>query len=193
MGELSGFGDHDMRLGRVHRDEGAQGLVEFALVAIVLLMLFLGTVDYGRFLYYGTAVRNAARIGAEVASNASCPSSGLCGHLDSSVINDYVMQATVCEPQTVSLSPSLPCTTCIDTPCAGTTTPCSSTPCVPCNADVCIVRFNKCTGACTDPCDSSLKGAAFGTSVNGQCVKVIVGYNFVPISPMMKLFFPSRT
>ena len=51
------------------RGERAQGLIEFALMAPILMMLFLGTVDYGRFLYYSVAINNAARLGVETAVN----------------------------------------------------------------------------------------------------------------------------
>lgn len=182
------------KISKVHGEE-AQGVVEFALISMIMLFFFLGTVDLGRFFYYGTAVRNAARVGAEVASNASCPNVFLCGRLDPTLINDYVMQATVCEPngaQRVVLQPTLNCSTCIDSECTGATSPCSSTACTPCDKDVCIERFNQCASTPCDPCASSLQGAPYATSTNGQCVRVIVGYNFKPISPLIGKFFGSK-
>ena len=41
-------------------DEGAQSVVEFALLAMVLLIIFAGVVDFSRFMYFQTAVDNAA-------------------------------------------------------------------------------------------------------------------------------------
>src|SRR5579872_6827705 len=76
------------------RDENAQGLVEFAIVAMVLLLLFLGAVDYGRFLYYRAANQSAARVGAETASN-HCPVSGsTCGTTTTATSDAFVQWQT---------------------------------------------------------------------------------------------------
>jgi len=50
---------------RFHSRENAQGVIEFALMLTVLMLLFLGTVEFSRFLYYDNAIRNAARVGVE--------------------------------------------------------------------------------------------------------------------------------
>src|SRR5689334_14504446 len=81
--------------------EDAQALVEFALVSIVLLLMLLGTIDLGRFIYYTNAVTSAARVGAAVATN-HCPFAGsaqTCGTAASAVSDTYIMWATYCEAQ----------------------------------------------------------------------------------------------
>lgn len=47
--------------------ERGQGLVELALVTPVLLLMFLGVVDFSRAFYAYVAATNAARVGAEAA------------------------------------------------------------------------------------------------------------------------------
>lgn len=51
--------------GRRRRSRG-QGLVELALVLPVLLLIFMGIVDFGRAIYAYNSVSNAAREGARV-------------------------------------------------------------------------------------------------------------------------------
>jgi len=46
------------------RDRG-QSVVEFALILPVLLLILLGTIDFGRLYYSYVTVANAARVGAE--------------------------------------------------------------------------------------------------------------------------------
>src|SRR5579872_2268444 len=85
-----------MRLHRIH-DEDAQGVVEFALVSVVLLWLFLGTVDFARFLYYDVGITSAARVGAETAIN-HCPfASSNCGVSPTVVPDTLVLWRTYCE------------------------------------------------------------------------------------------------
>jgi Flp pilus assembly protein TadG len=40
-----------MKLSRMHREERAQGVIEFAVIAMILMFTFLGTVDFARFMY----------------------------------------------------------------------------------------------------------------------------------------------
>lgn len=59
-----------MRLGRLHRGDprpAGQSLAEFALVIPVLLLLFMGILDFGRAIYAYNTLSNAAREGARVA------------------------------------------------------------------------------------------------------------------------------
>src|SRR5579872_3563110 len=85
-----------MKRGEQHGEE-AQALIEFAFFAVILLYFFLGTVDFGRFLYYDNAIRSAARVGAEVASN-HCPyAKSSCGNSGTVVGDNYVIWSTYCE------------------------------------------------------------------------------------------------
>jgi len=70
-----------VRVGKGHRARSAgQALVEFAIIAPVLFLLFVGIIEAGRLVYYYHMVNNAAREGARYAivhgENAidGCPS-----------------------------------------------------------------------------------------------------------------------
>ncbi len=59
----------------LHRDERGQDLLEFAVSALVLLMLLAGIADFGGAFQQYIIVTNAAREGARFASRAPCTSS----------------------------------------------------------------------------------------------------------------------
>ena len=65
------------RLTGRHRSRG-QALVEFTLVAPMLFLLILGTIEAGRFIFFYEVMNNATREGARYAivhgSNSTCPS-----------------------------------------------------------------------------------------------------------------------
>jgi hypothetical protein len=156
------------------RDENAQGLIEFAILASVALLIFLGTVDFGRFLYYDNAIRSATRVGAEVASQ-HCPfRAGTCAVSGSAVTSDYVLWATSCEAAgNVRLTPFYsPCT-------PGTTS--TWTP-----ASTCV---GTCSNCVNDICVSS---AVVAPDTHAQ-VTVNVGMNFRPINPVMSAFFQDQS
>mgnify|MGYP000500059501 CR=1 FL=1 len=64
-------------LSRPERSRG-QALVEFALVAPLLFLLILGTIEAGRFIFYYELLNHAAREGARYAivhgARSDCPS-----------------------------------------------------------------------------------------------------------------------
>jgi len=65
------------RLAGRHRSRG-QALVEFTLVAPMLFLLILGTIEAGRFIFFYEVMNNATREGARYAivhgADATCPS-----------------------------------------------------------------------------------------------------------------------
>ena len=65
------------RLTGRHRSRG-QALVEFTLVAPMLFLLILGTIEAGRFIFFYEVMNNATREGARYAivhgSDSTCPS-----------------------------------------------------------------------------------------------------------------------
>jgi hypothetical protein len=159
-----------MILKRLHHEESAQALVEFAIIAIAATWIFLGTVDFGRFLYYDNGLRSAARVGAEVASQ-HCPFRDVTcteGGSNTPVADKYVLWATSCEaapnltllPQYTSCPP-------------GSTPPCIGT-CTNCTADICVT-----------PDDA--------TRVTHSSVNVSVGYSFKPINAMVNILFPEQS
>lgn len=162
-----------MRLGRFHRNEEAQGIVEFALLASLMMLIFLGTVDFARFLYYDNAIRSAARTGAIMASNhCAYPGSG-CGYGTGITTDDYVLQAVQCEAAPyVTLSPA-----------PSTCDPTSSSPCKSsCLSNVCAKDI------CVSP-----SGAPGSARSSGTKVTVSVGYSFKPIAFVLSPFFNDQT
>ena len=162
-----------MKASKIH-DERAQGVVEFALIVTFLMMVFLGTVDYARFLYYDTALQSAARVGAEMAIN-HCTNASNCPDPNSSstpVTDNYVLWGTYCEAQPyVGLQPSW--TSC-DNGTASTWAPtCASVSCTSCTNDICVY-----------PAD--------GSRSSGSQVTVAVGYKFHPISFLLDFVFTTQ-
>lgn len=79
--------EHGLRLRR--SAQRGVGIVEFALVAIVFLMLLLGIVDFGRWMYTMNAATEATRLGARLAV--------VCDLDDSAIktrMRDFLPQAT---------------------------------------------------------------------------------------------------
>jgi Flp pilus assembly protein TadG len=61
------------------RGQHGQSLVEVALVTPLLLMLLLGTIEIGRYAYYGIEVANAARAGVQYGAQSLADSIDLAG------------------------------------------------------------------------------------------------------------------
>jgi len=55
------------RPGKCEGTERGQSVVEFALVFPILILILMGTIDFGRLFYSYVTVTNAARVGAEYA------------------------------------------------------------------------------------------------------------------------------
>jgi hypothetical protein len=167
-----------MKLATIH-EERAQGVIEFALIISILMLIFLGTVDFARFLYYDTAIRTAARVGDEAAIN-HCGSTANCAQKRLTTY-DFVLQKTHCEPLPfVNLQPSIDCTpvTYDSTPCSGgKTSNCPSS----CSQDICV------SPAYSPGSDIAPPAASANVSVT-----VTVGYNFQPISFLMAPFFNTQ-
>ncbi|MGH2449609.1 MAG: TadE/TadG family type IV pilus assembly protein [Chloroflexota bacterium] len=157
---------------RSSRRQSGQAVVEFAILVTVLLLIFLGTVDFARILSYQSAISSAARVGAEMASN-HCEAAANCSISGAPATYDFVLQATVCESPNVPLQPAVSCSqvsTPSGSPCAGSCPP-------PCSQDVCITPAYQ-PGSTT-------------TLASPQQITVSVGYDFRPISPMMNAFVQS--
>ncbi len=74
-------------LHRLVRGARGQSLVEFAIIAPVLLILILGAIDYGRVYFAYVSVTNGARNGAHFASDGPDNAADLDG-IRTSVIGD---------------------------------------------------------------------------------------------------------
>lgn len=151
--------------------ERAQGTVEFAVIIPVVALMFLGALDFARFLYYDDAVTSAARAGAEAAIN-HCTSRVTCGISETPTSDAWIVQATACDAlPTITLNPQpTTCSSCLTASCSATD-PCSAT-CLSnvCQQDICI--------------SPSGTGRTIGSDVT-----VSVGYNFQPITPLIAPFF----
>jgi hypothetical protein len=154
-----------MRLRRIH-DEQAQGVIEFALIATVLMLLFLGTVDYARFLYYDVAITSAARIGAETASNHCAFASSACETTDTPVTDTLIMWNAYCEATPAPLL--VPHYSGCAASASSTWTPTCVGTCTNCAEDMCVSPESR---------------------TNGTQVTISVGYSFKPFSPWMLPFF----
>lgn len=55
---------------RLLKSEAGTSLIEFAMVAPLLVLLFVGIVDIGRSMYFGILAANAARAGASYGSQS---------------------------------------------------------------------------------------------------------------------------
>src|SRR5260370_17023132 len=59
------------RVGRWGGRQRSKGLVEFAIIAPIILLLTFGIIDFGRGLYFYITLQQAANEGARVAVRAS--------------------------------------------------------------------------------------------------------------------------
>jgi Flp pilus assembly protein TadG len=64
---------------RGKRAEGGQSVAEIALVTPLLLLMLVGTIEIGRFAYYGIEVSNAARAGVQYGAQSLADSKDLNG------------------------------------------------------------------------------------------------------------------
>ncbi|MGH2447238.1 MAG: TadE/TadG family type IV pilus assembly protein [Chloroflexota bacterium] len=164
--------------------QAGQGVIEFALLITLLLLVLLGTVDFSRFLYYQTALASAARVAAETAQSP-CPAASACGNSESPATYDFVLQSASCEGgSALNLQPVIPCT-----PVTSTSSPCTST-CSPCTGDVCVQVCTSDTSCTTSPYAPG--GGPYNEPSSPESIKVTVGYNFQPITPLINDFFPQR-
>lgn len=156
--------------------ELAQGLIEFALIAPTIVLIFLGVVDYSRFMYFSGAIAGAARAGGDTVIN-HCAFHATCGMTDTPVGDDYVVQAVYCNAApNVQLNPQAStCASCLTSTCNSPVSICDAT----CQSNICV----------QDICINPLAA----TRTNGIDVTVTVGYSWKPLTPLIAVFFPDRS
>lgn len=98
-------------LGRFHRRERGQALVEFGLVLPILLLLIFGLVDFGRAVYAQNALSEAARDGARWGSVQARAGTDIAGIEDYTVsrvdaIPGVTATATCIESSVLGCSPN---------------------------------------------------------------------------------------
>ncbi len=68
-----------MRIGRGRRSDAGGALVELALVMPVIILIFVGTIDFGRVFYTSQALTDAARAGAQYGAKSPASSGDTAG------------------------------------------------------------------------------------------------------------------
>jgi Flp pilus assembly protein TadG len=158
------------RVHRVLRNEQANSMIEFSLIVSILLLLLLGTLDFGRFLYYDIAIGNAAEVGLQTAMNP-CAYQASCDAQAAPQSDSVVMWSAYCEGETsVQLAPAF-------------------ASCPPCSANSCTPP----SGAGYTPCVRDICVSPTGTRTDQQQVQVTVGYDFQPMTVLIDKFFPARS
>jgi|SRR5581483_9485135 len=82
---------------RLIRNDDGGSLIEFALIAPLLLLLLLGIVDIGRYMAYSVTVGNAVRAGAQIGASdgaAGAYATPFPGYANSNV--DYAASQAAC-------------------------------------------------------------------------------------------------
>lgn len=152
----------------VHRpNRRGQALVETALLIPVLLMLVMGSDDFGRVFYYSIAVTNAAREGARQAAYYDPTSSGNPGDNATAVWNAVTAELpSGITPVEIAPGNGLDCPTAAQIP---GDYPSSSQP----NTANVFICFNNLSTNTSAP--------------QGSPVTVTILYSFTPVTPMASL------
>lgn len=171
------------------RSERSQSMVEFALIAPVLVLLLFGIFDFGRGLYYYITLQQAANEGAGVAVRAS-QYTDISGSQHNYPTSADVQNAVKAHAPGVFLA-----TQCPYGPISSSYTP-------PANQGWIYITDASANGTGTPNGphgDEPPSGSAYGGgTVNGQTcnaevlananasLKVTIRYNFVPLTPLIQ-------
>jgi Flp pilus assembly protein TadG len=161
-----------VRCHRIARARLGQALVESALVFPVLMLLVLGSADLGRIFYYSIAITNAAREGARYGTYYDPTNPG---SPNASAANVPIYAAVQAEmPAGISVTQPYP----PGNPSACPTQPYAdfSYPTQPNTAAV-YVCFNE--------------NYVLTSGTPGQTIRVVVLFNFTPVTPMVASFASS--
>ena len=164
------------------RSQRSQSIVEFALIAPVLLLLLFGIIDFGRLIYVYSTLNQAVNEGARVAVR------------DSAVLPSNVTVQTAVRQHAVDVTLANPCSN-------GPIT--SATP--PANQGwMYITEPNP--PSTIEPLSPSLQNAPGGqlwAAASGSCsatnpahdrapLQVTIRYNFVPFTPLIQQVMANR-
>lgn len=171
------------------RRQSAQGLIEFAIISMVLMLMFFGIIDFGRAIYYYITMEQAVNEGLRVAVRAPTPPApnGLTAD-NTKVFNAVTAQATAM---------TLATPTCTNGPIDSNTPP----------ANVGWVYITQPNGTATPPAANAPGGQSPTTPVAAGCatvapagfngqynvpLEVTIRYNFVPITPLVGQVFQNQ-
>lgn len=159
------------------RGQRAQSLVEFSLVAPVLLLLLFGVVDFGRALYYYVTLQQAANEGARVAIRAPYFDSG--GGTHGEPTNSDVQSAVAQRAPGLYLA----------NPCVNGPVDLSQVP--PPNQGWVYITDPSGTGTANNapggqPGSVATGGCSGASPATGHVpLRVTLRYNFVPLTPLL--------
>ncbi|GAC1425360.1 MAG: hypothetical protein NVSMB5_19650 [Candidatus Velthaea sp.] len=68
-----------LALRRSNRFESGQALAEIALITPLLLLLLIGSIEYGRYMHFGIMIGNAARAGVQYGSQNAATAADVAG------------------------------------------------------------------------------------------------------------------
>lgn len=159
------------------RSQRAQGLVEFSLVAPVLLLLLFGVVDFGRAIYYYVTLQQAANEGVRVAVRAT--------YIDSAGVQHLPPRNTDVQAAVAQRAPGLV----LATPCVNGPVVTSQVP--PANQGWVYITDPSGSGTSNnapggEPTSSAGGGCNGAAPSNGHVpLRVTLRFNFVPVTPLI--------
>ncbi len=154
-------------------------MVEFALMAPVLLLMLFGIVDFGRAIFYENALTNGAREGSRVAVLASNPCNTEDGTNGATCGGQPLLTGpTVCDAikREGQLVTAWNCTDSGSIPVSG-------------SANTAYVEVDSGDASCASA--SSNTTPRGGTGHQNDAVKVRIVYYYRPLTPFLSTYFPS--
>lgn len=124
---------------KIGRSESGQSIIEFAVAVPFMLLLLAGTIDFGRYMYDGILIENAAKAGAqygaqspEQAAETPNPLTGATGMTNAAVADAQPLGVNATS-QFCSCGPSFPITCSSPTP--ASPSPVATAPAITCPTD----------------------------------------------------------
>ena len=186
------------RAGRYATSETSQGLVEFALIAPIILLLILFIVDFGRGIYYYVTIDNAANEGARAAVRSSAqPGTSATLPNDDAVVNAikqrtaavFLSQKCPNGPIDISAGGAPPANvgwiyiTEVPAPTA-TVSEANQAPNAP-GGQPRVAQSNVAAGCdAIVPVGTPLPGSSIDTT--NVALQITIRYNFVPVTPLLQ-------
>lgn len=176
------------RAPRHGRSQRSQGLVEFSLIAPILLLIIFGVIDFGRGLYYYITLQQSANEGARVAVRASYYTD-IAGAQHQWPTDDDVDSAVKAHAPAVFLA----------NPCANG--PIDTTQIPPANQGWIYITDASTANGSGTPNSPAGGGGSFSPGVgcntpvpasNNYALKVTIRYNFVPLTPLIQQVTANR-
>lgn len=187
-----------MRARRYATSQTSQGLVEFALIAPIILLLILFIVDFGRGIYYYVTIDNAANEGARAAVRSSAkPGTTTTLPNDNDVVNAieqhtaavFLSQKCPNGPIDVSAAGAPPANVgwiyITEVPAPNATVAQASQPPNAPGGQPAVAQGNVPAGCdAVVPVGTPLPGSSIDTT--NVALQITIRYNFVPVTPILQ-------